>query len=327
MFRAGYVLIDKLKKNILISIAAAALIYLALSIYADYKEVAKAFSIFNWLWFPILLILSYLNYFTRFLKWNYYLKLLKFKVSLKASFDIFMSGLVMSVTPGKFGELLKSIMLKKVADIPISKSAPIILVERITDFLSLLIIALIGTYFYGIGTAVVFSTLAVFIILVIFLSNKKLAGSALKLFSKIKFINKYIENFEHAYQSSYIMLKPEPLIKMTVLSFVSWFFECFGFYIILINFDLDITVMWSSFVYAFSTIVGSLTLLPGGLGVTDGSLTFLMVNNNIDKFVAVASTLIIRVATLWFAVLVGMISVIIFQNRFGKIEFNNNAGK
>ena len=57
----------------------------------------------------------------------------------------------MSVTPGKFGELLKSYMLKQISNEPISKTAPIVLVERITDFLSLLFIAIIGSYLFGIG--------------------------------------------------------------------------------------------------------------------------------------------------------------------------------
>jgi uncharacterized protein (TIRG00374 family) len=60
-------------------------------------------------------------------------------------------------------------------------------------------------------------------------------------------------------------------------------------------------------------------MLPGGLGVTEGSLTFMLIRNNVPKDIAVASTFIIRVVTLWFAVLVGIISVTIYQKRFGKI--------
>jgi uncharacterized membrane protein YbhN (UPF0104 family) len=106
-------LIEKIKKNLLISLIIAALIYLALSVYADFDSVMEAFSNFAVILLPVLLFLSYLNYYTRFLKWHYYLNILGIKVLWKDSYLIFMSGLVMSVTPGKLGELLKSYMLKK----------------------------------------------------------------------------------------------------------------------------------------------------------------------------------------------------------------------
>ena len=102
-------MLKKIKKKILISLAVGGLIYLLFTIYADYKNVAQAFEEFNWLLFPFLLLLSLLNYLTRYLKWDYYLNLINVKIKKIDSFSIFMSGLIMSVTPGKFGEAFKSI--------------------------------------------------------------------------------------------------------------------------------------------------------------------------------------------------------------------------
>jgi glycosyltransferase 2 family protein len=106
---------------------------------------------------------------------------------------------------------------------------------------------------------------------------------------------------------------------MTLVSLVSWSFECLSYYLILIIFKIDVGFLWSSFSYAFATIVGAVSMLPGGLGVTEGSLTLLAINKGFPKEIAVASTFIVRVVTLWFAVLVGIVSVSVYQNRFGKI--------
>ena len=57
-----------------------------------------------------------------------------------------MSGLITSITPGKMGELLKSYLVKQIKNIPISKTAPIIFAERITDSTSLMVISIIGAY-------------------------------------------------------------------------------------------------------------------------------------------------------------------------------------
>lgn len=320
-------MLKKLRKKILVSLAAAGLLYLAFTIYADFDLVLKAFERFNWMLFPLLLILSLLNYFFRFFKWDYYLSVIKVKVARLDSLSIFMSGLVMSVTPGKMGELLKSYLVKELNQTPISKTFPIIFAERITDFISLLFLALIGAYTYNYGRGIVIGVSVFFLILVIIISNKGIALPLLKLLEKSTFLRKHLESIHSAYESSYQLLRPGPLVKMSILSLGSWFFECLGYYIILINFGLDVSLLWATFSYGFATIVGAVTMLPGGLGVTEGSLTFLLIEKGSPKEIAVASTFIVRVVTLWFAVLVGVISVTLYQRRFGKITLESISNR
>ena len=121
------------------SVALGAVVFLAFSIYADFDNLLKAFREFNWLYFPIVVALTYGNFIIRFYKWEYYRKLLGIELKTKASFLIFMSTFVMSVTPGKMGELLKSYLVREENGTPISKSAPIILAERLTDFISVVL--------------------------------------------------------------------------------------------------------------------------------------------------------------------------------------------
>ncbi|MEO8399002.1 MAG: flippase-like domain-containing protein, partial [Ignavibacteriaceae bacterium] len=126
---------------------------------------------------------------------------------------------------------------------------------------------------------------------------------------------------------SYQMLRPLPLFYMIILSLISWSFECLGYHLILVNFNVTLGFFWASFSYAFSIIVGAVTMLPGGLGATEGSLTFLLIKEGYAKDIAVASTFIVRIVTLWFAVLVGVISVSFYQNRFGKISVDSVSTK
>jgi uncharacterized protein (TIRG00374 family) len=316
-------LLNKLKNKIFISLAFAGIIYLAFSVYANFDNVISAFDFFNWLWLPVLFLLAFSNYCVRFLKWDYYLSITKINISKLDSFSIFMSGLIMSVTPGKVGELLKSYLVKQIKNIPISKTAPIVFIERITDFTSLIIIALIGAYSFSYGREIVVAVTAGLIILLIILSNKKIAFPILKLLEKNKFLNKHLEKIHNAYESSSIMLKPLPLFYMTIVSLIAWSFECLSYYLILIIFKINVNLLWASFSYAFATIIGALSMLPGGLGVTEGSLTFLAINKGFPKEIAVASTFIVRIVTLWFAVFVGIISVSFYQKRFGKINIES----
>ncbi|HSL88184.1 MAG TPA: lysylphosphatidylglycerol synthase transmembrane domain-containing protein [Ignavibacteriaceae bacterium] len=319
----------KIRQRILISIAFAGIIYLAFSIYADFNLVMESFKQFNWLLLPLLLFLSMLNYLSRFIKWNYYLDLINIKLNRMDSFSIFCAGLIMSITPGKFGELFKSYLVKQIINEPISKTAPIVFAERITDFLSLVIISLIGAYIFNYGREITIIIGIVLIVGVIIISNRFIASFIIKLFARNKYVGKHTSSIEIAYESSFRLLAFIPLVKMTVLSVISWGFECIGYYIILNSFNVEVSIVWASFAYAFATIVGAVSMLPGGLGVTEGSLSYLVISQGYLKEIAFASTFIVRVVTLWFAVFIGVVSVIIYQKKFGKIEFelNNSSGK
>ncbi|MGQ9642936.1 MAG: lysylphosphatidylglycerol synthase transmembrane domain-containing protein, partial [Ignavibacterium sp.] len=157
-------MLEKLKQRTLISIAFAGILYLAITIYIDFNLLIESFKKFDLLLLPVLLLLSLLNYFARFYKWDYYLSILKINLSKKDSLLIFMSGLLMSVTPGKIGELLKAYLVKTVNKTPASVTAPIIFAERATDFLSLTILALFGAYIYNYGrNAALIITIIIFI--------------------------------------------------------------------------------------------------------------------------------------------------------------------
>ena len=317
-------MLNKIRNRIFISIAIAAIIYLIFIVYADYKKVIVSFQNFSWILLPVLLLLSLGNYLSRFLKWEYYLKIIDVRLPKLDSFAIFMSGLIMSVTPGKMGELLKSYLVKQVVGTSISKTAPIVFAERATDLLSLTILTLIGAYYYDYGGSIsIFISLFLLFVLIIIV-NKTIFSKFVLLLSKVSFIKKHVTKINTAYESSSKLLAVKPLISMTLLSVISWGFECFGYYLILTNYNINIDVLWAFFSYSFATIVGALSMLPGGLGVTEGSLTLMLVQKGLSENDAFTATFIVRVVTLWFAVLVGAISVLFYQKRFGKIIFESN---
>lgn len=317
-------MLEKLKQRTLISIAFAGILYLAITIYIDFNLLIESFKKFDLLLLPVLLLLSLLNYFARFYKWDYYLSILKIDLSKKDSLLIFMSGLLMSVTPGKIGELLKAYLVKTVNKTPASVTAPIIFAERATDFLSLTILALFGAYIYDYGRNAALVITLIILIGIFILTNRKVFDSLMIFFSKIKFVHKRIEAIEQLYHSTYTLLKVKPLLIAVGISVLSWGFECFGYYLVINNFINTIGVSWSFFSYSFSTIVGAVSMLPGGLGVTEGSFLLMLTSKGLSASDAAATTFITRVVTLWFAVLVGIVAVFFFQRKFGKINFNNN---
>ncbi len=299
-----------------------AVVFLGLSIYANFNELIEAFSLYNWMLFPVILILSLCNYCFRFLRWEYYTKTLDIKIDRKMSFLIFLSSFIMSVTPGKIGEVFKSYLLKEQNGTPVSKSAPIVFAERITDFLSLVLLSLTGALMFGYGTSLIIGFGIFFVILVLIISNRKLSYAIIGILEKINFFAKISHKIHTAYDSIYQMVRFKELSVTIILSIFAWSFECLSFYLVINGFNIPgvphIDIFIATFIYGFATIAGSATMLPGGLGATDASITGLLVLLNIPKSISVASTLIIRAATLWFAVIVGIIAVMFYQKIFHK---------
>jgi len=307
--------LKNLQKKIIIGIVIAAVVYLAFSLYVDFDNLIEAFGMFNFLWFPLILLLSFANYYLRFERWHYYLNILKIELPRKISFAIFIGGLVMSITPGKMGELLKSYLIKEYNGTNIHKSGPIILVERLSDFVALLIVAMIGAWYFDFGRAIVLITLIVFGAILVLLSWPKAALPILHSIGKVKILHSISEKIIVAYDHSYKLLRPFPLLSMLILASIAWMLEAFGLYIILHAFNTPATFFWSTFIYSFSSIVGGLSLLPGGIGPTEGSLTILLVRTEIPLNIAFVSTFLIRIATLWFAVFIGIFGLIYFQRK------------
>lgn len=312
----------KYKKKIIFSIVFGAIVFLGLSIYANFDELIIAFSTYNWLMFPVILLLSFCNYITRFLKWEYYTKTLNIEIERKMSFLIFLSSFIMSITPGKIGEVFKSYLLKEQIGTPLSKSAPIVFAERITDFLSLVLLSMAGALMFGYGTTLIIGFGIFFVLLVFIISSRKISYAIIGIFENFRFVANISHKIHAAYDSIYKMVRFKELIITIILSIFAWSFECFSFYLVISGFGIDnlvhINVFVATFVYGFATLAGAATMLPGGLGATDASITGLLVLLSVPKSIAVASTLIIRAATLWFAVIVGIVAVMFYQKVYHK---------
>lgn len=119
-------------------------VFLGLSLYGNWGAVVRAFKDFAYWTLPMILGLVFMNYLIRFGRWEFYLKRTGICLPLKESFYIFMSGLVMTVTPGKMGELIKSYLLKESRQVPLTRSGPIVLAERFTDLLAVYLLTLLG---------------------------------------------------------------------------------------------------------------------------------------------------------------------------------------
>ncbi len=314
----------KIRSRLLISMLFGILVFAGLLAYGDFKSVGGGLKDFRWELLPLILLVTLGNYALRFVKWEYYLRQIGV-TGLKRvdSFLIYFSGLGMTITPGKVGEWLKSYLLKEMHGTPVTKSAPILLAERLTDGLALIIIAIAGLAVFGHEYWPIAGIFAAGSVIAIAVSRHRPASHALlRLAGRLPLVSRFVPHFEEFYESTYVVMNPRGIALMTGLSVGSWFFEVLAFYLTLIGLGVDgslDTLFKAAFILPIATLAAAVLLTPGGLGVAETGITSLSENLlDMGKSTATVGTLIIRIATLWFGVVLGLAMFAVLTRRLAK---------
>jgi hypothetical protein len=125
-------------------------------------------------------------------------------------------------------------------------------------------------------------------------------------------------------ESTLARMREIPLSTLKVMNLVTmatalWFIDflvlicCFG--------AVHAAVPWSGVLLAFGVaqIVASLPLIPGGLGLVEGSLAVILVAYGAQRAPALAVVLVYRFLTFWLVITVGGIAIAVIEWRVRKV--------
>ncbi|CAA0084687.1 Uncharacterised protein [BD1-7 clade bacterium] len=260
------------------------------------------------LWLAIL-GLSLANYLLRYIRWHLYITHDGHaRVPHKQHLAVYLAGFSLTMTPGKAGEAMRSLYLKPYG-VAHQRSMGAFFVERILDLLAILLMAGMSVSFlasdYSVTAAVVTVSLIVACLVVIKIPKRWIIESPLvkrlpdKLRHAIVFIESMLDNAND-------LLCVRLLVVGLLIGIVAWGLEGYGLYIVMQAFSPDLgDLSLSMAIYGMGILLGALSLLPGGVGGAEAAMIFLLVKVGFDEASAVAITFICRLATLWFAVAIG----------------------
>jgi uncharacterized protein (TIRG00374 family) len=303
---------------VLVGVAAGVAVYVGLSVWADARTVGAALRGFSWAAFAAALGLALLNYLVRFGRWQYYLGVLDVKVPIGESFLIFLSGFALTVTPGKLGEAIKAFLLRESRGIPAARTAPIVVAERLTDLIGLLVLAGVGAFSFDVDRRFLIAVAGVIACCLAVIAIEPLAQFALSVLARLPKVGRFSDKLAEFHRSTATLLRPAPLLGAVILSSGSWFCECVAFWIIVRGFPGAVLGLHAAtFIYAAMTIAGAVSFLPGGLGVTEAGMLALLGRfaSGAGRGMALAATFLTRLATLWFAVVIGVGALVVFARR------------
>ena len=353
----------KYRNQIFFGILIALAIYIGLLLLVDNQGRLETDGILEhirnfpiWLIVPLIFFQTLVIFF-RFIEWHYYLGVIEARdrISVADSLVIFVATFTMVVSPGKAAELVKVVLLKmKTSDstsedeklkngVPIARSAPIVIAERVVDGIAVIILMVVtllvaddrlnlGTYNgidYGLlSRTLIYSSAGIILTGLIVIQIKPLAYFFLNILKHLPLVSRIHQPLVDFYESSREIFALKHVILMSIVGVGVYTSSAAGFIAVLYGFGLEITwqlILQALFIVGVASAIGALSFVPNGAGVTEISNTGMLlalvapIQPIVTLSLAAAAALIQGFFHKWFRVLVGLAVAFIFHRRlFGE---------
>jgi len=281
--------------------------YVVFIAYSDFQEFSVNISQFEFSYLPIILAFIFLGIIIRGTRQQLLYKQIEVFISFKTGILLYISGLSMIVTPGGSGELIKSYYLKKNFGYPLAKTFPVVIMERLLDLAGISGVLLIVGLLLDNYNIILSMLILLSIVSLIFVSGKKekLFNFLLSILEKIPILKKQATSFSESYQVFGELTSSKIMTKTLGLSFFVWMTDAIMIYFIFIGFNLNFDIIFSTFSMYGSLLLGVLTMVPAGVGVTEVSFVEILKGEGVDTAVSTSLVILFRLVTIWFLTALG----------------------
>jgi uncharacterized protein (TIRG00374 family) len=298
-------------RQLLVCVVLSIVFYGAWVVFTGADEVWSSVTLLGLSGWSIILGLSLFNYLLRFIRWDLYLRRLGCSVPVLSNLMAYLAGFGFTTTPGKVGEAVRSVYLKRFG-VSYVHSLSAFFVERFVDMISMIIVASLAAYaFESTRWLVGLTFIATIALLPLvhsqwfygFLERRRQAFKSIRLRSIGEHLLKML-------QTSAALLSSGPLYMGLFLGLCAWAAEGLALYVVLDYMGADTTLLLAAGIYGVSILAGAVSFVPGGLGGTELVMGSLLMLTGVDAPVAASAVIVCRLATLWFAVIIGLVCVV-----------------
>lgn len=252
----------------------------------------------------------------RTLRWHTFLLAAGVRPRLLTSLRTQLVGFCLTMTPAKMGELYKSYLIERATGTPTARTAPIVIFEKLMDGLAFTGLAVLaGATLPEAGdmlTTAARSLLglgAVAIALVVVLRAirpQTVERTLLRVLGALPFGTRLVRLLSTALRGGSDVLRPLLLAQNMALSLVARSCDGLAMTWVGMAFGLTLSPVAGIFVLNASGALGGFSMLPGGIGVVEASMSLLLISFGATPAVAIVATLLARVLTLWLWVAIGL---------------------
>lgn len=265
-------------------------------------------------------LISLVSFFIRAIRWHLLVRGVHAGVPFVDNVIVSFAGLAMTITPGKAGEVLKSLMLKAAHDVPVARSAPLLLLERLCDLLTIVLLTAVGLAFeprYSLvailgGGSVVLGALAC-AFLPRFIDRVPQAWLEV---GPLRTRQTKVQAALTAFRES---LALKPFMVALALSIMAWSVQSIVVWILADAYGASaVDVADGVVAYCAPLLAGALALVPGGLGAAEASMAGILIvlsDESLSLSAAAALTILVRLVTFWWAIGVGLAALAVWRLR------------
>ena len=293
-------------RALVVAAFASALVYAVMIFVSDGPQVLEALKRFPIGTFLLMLLLGAGCYIIRALRWGALMRVAGSPMRVMDALYVHLAGQTMSVSPGRVGEVLKPWLAREIVGLPMSRGIALVFTERVADLIAVCILSLGGLTALGGGSLWLVVGLGAIVVGTLVASSGWFHRLALGVIARQEWARRHHDSAVAISETIRASLDWRVLSWSVPASAVAWGLEGVGFALCLraLGF-LEIDFAAGISVYAVSTIVGAFTFLPGGIGLTEASMVGILVAAGMGASGASAATLVTRVATLWWGVVIG----------------------
>lgn len=266
---------------------------------------------------PALMCFSLASFLARYARWHWLLMRAGATIRVAPGFVAYLSGFAFTATPGKVGELLRIRYFQPMGVAPELVLSAFVY-ERVFDLLVVLCLAVIAAANFE-----VFPIVLVFVLLV-------LAGVFLLAMypGRLQLVAGYLERrhmrrlarlgevFARGFAHTRFWLTPLDLFVSFGAGLLAWGLTAYAFVLLLDQLGLGVPA-WQAFsLYPVAMLAGAASMLPGGIGSTEAVLIVLLSGLGVNLAMGTVAAIGIRIATLWFATLLGLLSMLLLEFLF-----------
>ncbi|HVO49236.1 MAG TPA: lysylphosphatidylglycerol synthase transmembrane domain-containing protein [Steroidobacteraceae bacterium] len=312
----------RVARLLMFSLVVAFLLACVAALRGDLAQLSLAPLRHSWDLVVLAAVLSLGNYAFRVVRWRAYL--IRLGHWLPAGFTAltYLSGFAFTLSPGKMGEMARARYYAE-AGIPVADIAGAFFVERLMDCVAMVVLAAAILTAVPHYSVIIWVTLAavgsVLFMLAVYpwsALHRRLDQPAQPGMRAPTGVGRFLRAVVRALSASRNLLRLEVLISGLCLSLIAWGLEGIGLFVIgglFQTVQLDIPVAVG--IYAVAVMAGAVSFLPGGLGTTEAVMTALLVAQGYQLPEAILITVACRLVTLWLAVGIGWVSVLILRQR------------
>ncbi|WP_425093862.1 lysylphosphatidylglycerol synthase transmembrane domain-containing protein [Tropicimonas sp. S265A] len=247
------------------------------------------------------------HYVLRALRWHMMVRAGGIPTGAGQNFRHYFGGFAMTATPGRLGELVRLRWLKRETGLGYTRLLPVAFADRAIELGAILLVIVAALGVAGMGAGAAWWVVGVAAAIVWVACTPRLLEAAVvglwrltgrrktRAFARLRRMARDLTPF----------MRPRVLIPAMALGLVGWGLEGAAFWWLLGWLGADVSLAAATAIFLVAVLSGTLSGLPGGLGGTEAAAVALLLVQGVPADIAILATAIIRVTTLWFAVLIG----------------------